>query len=996
MNEAKLNELVELYIKNYSSISNRLADGNKKKEYFQSFDYEKIINMSRVNLIDYLRELWTVFPMIANKIIDENGFDNFKNKLADLLYGDRELSERYNEFYNNIRYFREYAMSEVLSYIYPNDFMLWDSKVRHAFNILEIEIHEATNFDNYNKILSYGKIIQSKINNKLNANLDLVDVDCFYEFLSKNKTMDYKLLDTIIIGYKKKFSNYRKDELYKWKAIQCFQDNWDIDAIDFASMLEKSLNDSNNLLNSFNYFPQKMIIAFAKKEPNVVRKMFKNLFNENIPLIDRYKEFVRISEELLNRYWDVDKNHYQDKHAISTYLSFMYPNKYYVYKATVARKFASYLKVDISCKEMNLIKEEKQANELCKYFDLCDDVLNYILNDKELLELSSNNLPDGCYLDEMYHTLAWDIIYFGGTIFFDKKYWLLSPNPENIPSWTEFKDKGIIKIGWSKLGDLTDINTKTEINNLLNQFYPGSGSRKNDTHALYQFVNDINIGDIIIVKNGSHSLYGYGEVKSDYTYDDLHHVREVSWIKTGNWDVSDIVENNLVLKTLTDITSYGNYPHELIKRMNENMNYYFLNANPSIWSFSSIKVGEIIEYTSRGESGHKRRVYNNYENAKAGDIVIAYESTPKKAITGICKIVSKDDNNNIKFEKIETLVNPIEYEEFKDFEELQNMEFIRSPQGSLFKLTQEEYDVLKELINIKNPPVSTNWPDYSEKQFLEKVYMEKPIYLELVGLLKKKKNIILQGAPGVGKTFMAKRLAYSIMKKKDDSRIMFVQFHQSYSYEDFIEGYKPKDDIFKLEKGSFYLFCKEAEKHPDKEFFCIIDEINRGNLSKIFGELLMLIEEDKREVEKVRLAYSREEFTVPKNIYIIGMMNTADRSLAFLDFALRRRFSFFKVSPAFNNKKFIQYQNKFNSDYLNKIINKIKILNKEINQDSSLGEGFEIGHSYFCDLETASKEKIKQIIKYDIIPMLEEYWFDNKKQITKWKKEFGVDNDKDN
>lgn len=998
MNEVRLNELIELYVNNYSTISNRLFEGNEKKKFFQSFDYEKIVNMSRDDLSNYLKNLWTVFPMIINKIIDENGFDNFKNRLADLLYGDRSINERYDEFFKSISYFKDYTMSEVLSYVYPNEFMIWDGKVRRVFNLLGIEFSESFTYDSYNRILSYGKTIQNKINDRMNINFDLVDIDCFYEFLAKNKTLDYKLLDRIIVAYKKQFDSYRSEELYKWKAIKCFRDNWDINAHDFADMLDRSLSGASNLLNSFNYFPKGMIVGFAEKEPNVVREMFRYLFNEEVSLIDRYKEFVRLSEELLSKYWEVGRNHYQDKHAISTYLSFMYPNKYYVYKATVARSVATYLKVDISCKDKDLTREEKQANELRKYFNLCDDVLNYILDDKELLELSSTNLGDDCYLDESYHTLAWDIVYFGGTIFFGKKYWLLSPNPENIPSWDEFKDKGIVRIGWGKLGDLTEVSTKTEINNLLNQLYPGTGSRKNDTHALYQFVNDINVGDIIIVKNGNHNLYGYGEVMSDYTYEDSRHVRKVNWIKTGNFDVSDIVENKLVLKTLTDITPYGDYPHKLINRIDEggdNMNYYFLNANPSIWSFSSLKVGDTIDYTSRGESGHKRKVYSNYENAKAGDMVIAYESSPKKMITGLCKIVSKDVNNNIKVEKIETLINPVEYDEFKDLEELQNMEFIRSPQGSLFRLTQEEYDVLMDLIKCKNQPPKA-WPDYSEEQFLDKVYMSKEKYLQLKGLLLKKQNVILQGAPGVGKTFMAKKLAYSIMGKKDDSRIMFVQFHQSYSYEDFIEGYKPKDDVFKLEKGSFYRFCKEAEKYPDKEFFCIIDEINRGNLSKIFGELLMLIEVDKREKEKVRLAYSPEEFTVPKNIYIIGMMNTADRSLAFLDYALRRRFSFFKVKPAFQNDKFVEYQKKLNSEYLDSVIKKVEILNKEINRDTTLGEGFEIGHSYFCELESASKDDVDQIIRYDIIPMLEEYWFDNKKQVDKWKKEFGVDDDYDN
>lgn len=191
---------------------------------------------------------------------------------------------------------------------------------------------------------------------------------------------------------------------------------------------------------------------------------------------------------------------------------------------------------------------------------------------------------------------------------------------------------------------------------------------------------------------------------------------------------------------------------------------------------------------------------------------------------------------------------------------------------------------------------------YSKEKFLEEVYMTEEEFDTLASLLRNKKNIILQGAPGVGKTFAAKRLAYAIMGEKDDERIEFIQFHQNYSYEDFIMGYKPQGQGFELQHGIFYGFCQKAANKPDQPFFFIIDEINRGNMSKIFGELLMLIEKDYRGV-KATLAYSGKTFAVPKNLYIIGMMNTADRSLAMIDYALRRRFSFFEMKPAFNHPK---------------------------------------------------------------------------------------------
>lgn len=272
---------------------------------------------------------------------------------------------------------------------------------------------------------------------------------------------------------------------------------------------------------------------------------------------------------------------------------------------------------------------------------------------------------------------------------------------------------------------------------------------------------------------------------------------------------------------------------------------------------------------------------------------------------------------------------------------------------------------------------------YKKDDFLKEVYMTEAKYDRLAAVLKKKKNIILQGAPGVGKTFAAKRLAYSMMGEVDDSRIEYIQFHQNYSYEDFMMGYKPVDDGFELKYGIFYRFCQKAENHLDKDYFFIIDEINRGNMSKIFGELLMLIEPDYRG-NKITLAYNGLSFSVPKNLHIIGMMNTADRSLAMIDYALRRRFSFFDMEPGFDSEGFIHYQNGFANDIFNSLVERVKELNREIMKDKSLGKGFCIGHSYFCNMDDCSEEWLKDIVDFDILPMLSEYWFDDSTKLQHW------------
>ena len=274
-------------------------------------------------------------------------------------------------------------------------------------------------------------------------------------------------------------------------------------------------------------------------------------------------------------------------------------------------------------------------------------------------------------------------------------------------------------------------------------------------------------------------------------------------------------------------------------------------------------------------------------------------------------------------------------------------------------------------------------PSYTSEDFLKDVFMEEQSYDTLVSLIRTKKNVILQGAPGVGKTFAAKRLAYSMMGEKDIERVMMVQFHQSYSYEDFIMGFRPSEKGFELKHGAFYNFCKKAEVDSDNEYFFIIDEINRGNLSKIFGELFMLIESDKRKTP-LRLLYKDELFSIPEKVYIIGMMNTADRSLAMLDYALRRRFAFFEMKPGFETDGFRTYRMGLHSERFDRLIQCVENLNNVIAADESLGEGFCIGHSYFCNLKEADEQTLSNIVEFELIPLLKEYWFDEPTKVKDW------------
>jgi len=436
------------------------------------------------------------------------------------------------------------------------------------------------------------------------------------------------------------------------------------------------------------------------------------------------------------------------------------------------------------------------------------------------------------------------------------RYWMYAPG-EYGRMWDENLSQGIMAIGWDYLGDLSVYGSKNEMKQKMKELRDPSRSYKMAALATWQFAHEMKPGDIIFVKRGLHSIIGRGIVKSDYYFDDSRpeykNVRKVNWIDNGEWHHQD----QIVTKTLTDVTPYTNYVADL---------------------------------------------------------------------------------------------------------------------NALF-----EHDIGDEEIEIEE----VEYPAYDADNFLEDVYMDRESYQTLVDLVKTKKNVILQGAPGVGKTYAAKRLAYSMMGVKDQNRVTMIQFHQSYSYEDFIMGIRPTEKGFALKHGVFYSFCKAAEIDSDNDYFFIIDEINRGNLSKIFGELFMLIENDKRGIE-LQLLYADERFSIPDNVYIIGMMNTADRSLAMLDYALRRRFAFFEMKPGFESDGFREYRAELNSEKFDRLISCVGSLNNAIAADDSLGEGFCIGHSYFCKLKEVTDRALSNIVEYEIIPLLKEYWFDEPTKVKDW------------
>lgn len=782
-------------------------------------------------------------------------------------------------------------------------------------------------------------------------------------------------LKEVLAQYKQNFvSTQWGNEKYKWEAVKWFQDNWDVNAQNFPEMLNRSLDKTFNLLASNNNFPKGMIVGFAKAAPEEVRAMFIALFDESKDVFERMNAFKLQSSILLEKYGNGAAQHYQYENAISTYLWLRYPDKYYIYKFGEVKTVASELESDYR------FKKGAYADNIRNFLKLYDEISVVLKEDTELVNIFQSQLTDTCYPDPELKTLTIDVG------FYISRYYSQKDSAPDTTSWygADF-DPGLSVEDWSKLlKDETVFTTGAlEIMKRMKD-YGGMASCTQLAVKYGETKNFYNSGSVALARRVCESTSITPNTRDDGStqwWTVLYTGRDAGKDEDGSfvWKLRDELSAALDKTDLSGIELYVTAaPGE------QDCGYWWLNANPKIWSFADIAVGEVQSYTLYNENGNKRRVFQNFLDAKASDMIIGYESNPVKQIVAIGRVSAEQDGEKLFFEKVEGLTSPIDYATLKGCPELERMEYFQNPQGSLFKLTRGEFDFILDMIREENPVAQEASIDaYRKSDFLDEVYMTEKRYENLVAVLRNKKNIILQGAPGVGKTFAARRLAWSMMGEKDDSRIEFVQFHQNYSYEDFMMGYKPVEDGFELKYGIFYRFCQKAANQPDKEFFFIIDEINRGNMSKIFGELLMLIERDYRGT-KATLAYNGLSFSVPKNLYIIGMMNTADRSLAMIDYALRRRFSFFEVEPGFDSEGFIHYQNSLNNETLNELVNKVKDLNREISLDKSLGKGFCIGHSYFCGRDVCTEEWLHSIVDYDILPMLSEYWFDDANKLQRW------------
>ena len=797
----------------------------------------------------------------------------------------------------------------------------------------------------------------------------------------------------IIESYKQYFPEHWEDEKYKWEAVKHFQDNWDIDAENFGAMFKKATDKTFNLLASGYAYPRGMILEFAKADDTAVREMFRRLFDESLAISDRVTEFMKTAEELRNKYNDGTwKQHYQNTNYISTYLWLMYPDKYYIYKYELYRAVAKELD------DSYLPKKNGAAETMVGGFKMYDEICEILNRDSELRQMLESALTDSCYKDSQLKTMTVDFGFYLTRFYGEESSvenndtcaasWLLAWNPKNY--------------------DWENVEEPFSLDTMFNRICSGGGY-----YDCWRCMSSkIKCGDLLyIMKLGKEpkGIFAAGYAISDSYIDD-----------------DDVRVVDVLLTKAIDFRTESIIPQQTLKDLFPNQQWSPQGAGISIKPDAAKWL--IEKWDNRSEEKKDAPVIDILPSSNSeflkyfAPLIQAIKelggsATRKEAHEKVIELMDiTEEELSVTYEKTgaSRVLNQIDFAR----NDLAHEGFISSGTKGVWALTELGMNIemtmeLAGLIHMKWVKINTAKrkgepiPEidlskhykkkidrkYTKEDFLKDVFLTEPEYDKLRSLVLRKKNIILQGAPGVGKTFSAKRLAYSIIGEKNENRICMVQFHQNYSYEDFIMGYRPNDGGgFELQSGVFYNFCIRCKENPDKPYFFIIDEINRGNLSKIFGELLMLIETDKRgEKHKLNLVYGGTAFYIPENLHIIGMMNTADRSLAMIDYALRRRFSFYTMQPAFENADqngFGNYTADIQCELYHSVIAKIRELNDTIRKDSTLGKGFEIGHSYFApeNKSEINDEWVRGVVEYEIIPLIEEYWFDDDKKVDEWTK----------
>ena len=744
----------------------------------------------------------------------------------------------------------------------------------------------------------------------------------------------YSLIEIFKGGFKENFL----EEKYKWEAVKHFQDNWNIDAEDFPTMLSYALSKTGNLLAATNFFPRRMIKQYATRFPEEVRGLFEGLFNESSDLKERIDAFIA-GIEYIHKQWNGNGtlNHYQTFNAVSTYLWLCYPDKYYIYKPSVAKLMFEKLGVDIKLTPL-------RANAVIRTYELYDYISKTLYKDNEFKKMLAESLADTCYSDEFMVTAAIDLGYYfkkqqkvsattlPSNLALETKYWMYAPG-ENASKWSRCKEQGIICIGWDEMGDLSQINTLSECRDGLRDVYENPDSSfMNDGLAIWEFSHVMQNGDIIYAKRGLSNIIARGIVKSEYIYDqsqeDFCHTRKVEWTHIGEWTLENIVQ-----KTLTDITKYPDYVKKIETMITE-------GKNDNIQS---------IQYDEK---------YSYYINLLLKNKNLILNGAPGTGKTYLAKQIAAqiifDGNVPEDFEENEKFINQYGFVQFHP-----SYDYTDFVEG------------LRPTLPNKDGNIGFERKDGIFKGFCKKTTLPETSFLLEDSLLMFKKDLVNIGRLNI-KSFRSSTNIQVELGEKGVLTVITPQSAWTCSDKKMLEYLKTRDchpnDTYTKTIGDYilenYHVNSSSNVNPSKYIF-IIDEINRGEISKIFGELFFAIDPGYRGKKgKVQTQYQnlitdesdpfKDGFYIPENVYIIGTMNDIDRSVECMDFAMRRRFTFKEITAEESAKN------------MGVDPDRMTRLNNAISGIEGFNSSFHIGAAYFrgiTDYEELWELKLQGLLK---------------------------------
>ncbi len=804
-------------------------------------------------------------------------------------------------------------------------------------------------------------------------------LDYYLSFLKE--LFIHPIFDTInemIKAYKEDFTARDKEERYKWQAVGTYKRGWNIDAPDFAPMLSAAFGETANLLRSGNYCPYERLIAFAEKEPETVRSLFKTLYDENLSFEKRCSRFQKGFNEY---YKPQNLEHYQDLHAISVYLTCEYPEKYYIYEDSVVKELIK--QIEFECDSIDTMSDAKKMELLLNLYDV---VLEVVKQDDALQKMSMARLDETCYPDEDFHMLTHDIIYFSSKCKTDEIYW---------PTLEEY-DPGVTVEMWKEILNDKSLTSDEMLDMLAKMLKIGGKSTcyhmaevYGKTYSYYNAMGSnfgkrvkerYNLPDCYDSERNKVRYYTIPFVGRDIVEDGKIHY---SWklrdaLKEALEEMDLTVSDNVVDKKGFDknIILYG--PPGTGKTYNTAIYAVAIIENKSLEEVSSEDYFDILER------------YHNYKKSGKIEFTTFHQSYGyEEFIEGIKPVITEKEDGH---EEVVYEVLPGVFKGFCDKIEVPEIK------GTIDMELNDYPTVWKvSLEGTGNNPTRSECLEHDHirigydgcgEDATQAIANQEEGYSVLNRFINEM---------SVGDIVISCYTAYTI----DAIGVVTGEYEWHDEYEDYRRLRKVKwlvkgidENIVKMNNGKklsnptvhrvnitlndvmeiVKKYSPEVIETENKgNYVFIIDEINRGNISKILGELITLIEPTKRkgqtEEMQAKLPYSQKEFGVPDNVYIIGTMNTADRSIAAIDTALRRRFSFREMLPQANVLEGIEVEGVSVSHMLEKMNRRIEVL---------YDREHTIGHAYFMPLQyDNSIDSLAAIFKDKIIPLLQEYFYED-------------------